>query len=217
MLKLLSKPATTAPMPTSMLAETSPTYAALEAKIAALVVEETALRAEDRELAVQIFKLGGGHPLKSREHQSNVVAELGALAPPVTSPDMTRRRAIHQRLEVIEESIHLARAALSDERIRASAVICERVAGDHAALVTGICQALIELHRAAAKYVKFADNLNADRIAWSGLGASFLVLDPKDHPVGFPNQNNPISRYLREAVRLGHFPLADVPEELRYA
>lgn len=222
MLNISRKSKTPSPeaAPTGLLAETSETYAALEAKLAELVAKQAALQAEDSTLARQIFDNRGLRPESAPAHQQGVRDALGAfadLAAPVESPRLHRRRQIHEKLAALGDAIYVARAALSEERLRASAVICDRVADDHRERVAGICRALIALYRVSAEYCAFADALNSQRIAWSALNPSFLTLDPREPPIGYRGPNNQIARYLRQAVEAGHFPANEVPGELTYA
>ena len=141
--------------------------------------------------------------------QQRVAAILGdEIAPGIDLParlhDLSKRRG-----DLEAARAELARR-LSDERARASRLVCDQVAEHHKRLVRNICQKFIALHAANVAYALLADDLNAQDIMWT------FLRPMAPHWLGGPRDNQGrVAQYLREAAEFGFISRDDIPKELR--
>lgn len=125
-----------------------------------------------------------------------------------------RHRPVHeidQDIAAVDAAIEQLRQDTIPEVMKASAVIRERVAPRHAALVQDMAQKMLALRQSFADYLDLANELNAKGVAWSALRPMHISwLGEPDH------RYSPVACWLREAATYGFIDREEIPEGLRH-
>lgn len=194
-------------MPPS-LRSVSPHYGALIDQYTALATERADLEREALDLSNQIA--AGGNDSVDGTIEGRVAAVLDGTPAADFVSERKRYADVLQRVSDITAALPVLKQRIENERIAASAVIREMVAGEHRRLVGNICSRLIELHEANAAYHALADALNSEGVAWSALTPM--------HPrfLGSPlDSHGSLGSYLREAVDFGYLDAPNIPPTLK--
>ncbi|RWC17047.1 MAG: hypothetical protein EOS51_18125 [Mesorhizobium sp.] len=190
----------------------SPQYAELVSKRAMLLAEGLELFRRSMAVAEEL------RGTREKSWQPNVTEKAIRVAdllgeprpePPRDVAAMTTLEDIESRQRDIDEAVAELDRRIADERMKASAAIREKIAPQYRGLVTDICDRLIELHHAVARYEQFTDNLNARGIAWSGLLAMPCRF------AGAQDRSSEVARYLREAADYKFIKSSKIPGAIR--
>lgn len=118
---------------------------------------------------------------------------------------------VHRDILAIDDALEQLRVDAATATVEASAIIRERVAPRHTALVQDMVQHMLALRQSFADYLDFARELNDRGIAWSALRPM--------HPswLGEPDYRySPVAVWLREAATYGFISREEIPEGLRH-
>ncbi|MBB4257294.1 hypothetical protein [Bradyrhizobium sp. CIR3A] len=188
------------------LSEASPQYAKL------LTLRDE-LHAQRRATDGEIVRLVGA--LRSAPkalHRAKIAQLLGDQEPEseASAPSRERLNELRQHLSAIDEAISLNDTRIAQERIKASAVVCDQVQDEHRRRVRDICFRLIDLRETMLSYSQLVDTFNDEDIAWSRLSPSQLLAlgNPRD-------RQSEVALYLRAAVKSGFLVQNEVPEAIR--
>lgn len=210
-LKLLKNNSTDLPTPKDV----SPKFVELRQKEASISSEIEALRQRQRALA---DAAGEAMYAAKREGGSKAAAEARVARILGRQPvELAPQRDIDKDLQEIDRDIKDRVAALEvlardidTERRAASVVIMQQLGPKYREIISEICEALLQLHHLNRRYEAFADHVNYNGIAWSGV--SGLPLQFLGHP---DDTDSNLARYLREAVEAGFMKSVDLPPEFR--
>ena len=125
-----------------------------------------------------------------------------------------RHRPVHeidQDIQAVGGAIEQLRQQTLPEIMKASAIIREKVAPRHAALVAEMANHMLALRQAFTDYLAFTGELNSKGIAWSALWPM--------HPsfLGEPDYSySPVAQWLREAAEHGFIDREQIPETIRH-
>jgi hypothetical protein len=191
-----------------------PTLAAASPEYARLVERRDELQAEQIALRTEIGDIGRAldEAAPATDRAARAARVIDGNQTGLSVADLRERlRVCHQRAADLDAALEVLTGRISEERMRASAIIRDRIDPQHKALVRTICDRLVALHEASAAYTAFANELNAGGVAWSALRAmpvtSFLG-DPR-------SKEGAVARYLREAVEYGFISPSAIPAKLR--
>ncbi|PVE26436.1 hypothetical protein DC522_01345 [Microvirga sp. KLBC 81] len=191
------------------LEELSPTYAALVKKQREIHNEINQIRAETEAVKNEILEHKANPTVTPQ--QQRVAEILGdEIAPKAGAELPTRLQALTKRRSDLDAAqVELTRR-ISEERGRASRLVCDQVRDHHKQLVKNICEKLLVLHEAHIAYAQFTNALSAEDVAWTALHPMFPSL------LGNPHDNQSrAALYLREAAQNGFISRDDIPKELR--
>ncbi|SFH82446.1 hypothetical protein [Bradyrhizobium sp. cf659] len=188
------------------LSEASPQYAKLLTRRNELQAQRATTDAEIRRLVTALQST-------PRElHRTKIAELLGDQVPHGAEPAPSREQLneLRQHLSAIDEAVSLIETRIAQERIKASAVVCDQVQDEHRRRVRDICFKLIELREAMLAYSQLVDTFNDEDIAWSRLLPSQLLAlgNPRD-------RQSEAALYLRAAVKSGFLDQNEVPEAVR--
>lgn len=188
------------------LSEASPQYAKLVLRKEELHAERAAT---DKEI-VRIAKALRTAPQVL--HRAKIAELLGDQIPGGETPAPSRERLneLRQHIIAIDEALSLIETRITQERIKASAVVCDQVHDEHRRRVRDICFKLIDLREAMLSYSQLADTFNDEDIAWSRLSPMPLLVlgNPRD-------RQSAAALYLREAYKSGFIDQKELPEAIR--
>jgi hypothetical protein len=211
------------------LADVSPRYGALIDRRTELLRRQDERRTErallrDRLSAAQTTARRRAPPDPETVEQAQRVNELlgDLVAPdPVTGPggaiDLSgsdAERFAELGRDIADTELALARleVAIRDERVAASALVCERAKSKFETITGDLVAAAVALHGANVRYTQFAAAINQAGAIWSELRPLDLTLFG---PPTRASRDAKLVRFLINAVEDGHLPPADLPADLR--
>src|SRR5262249_48250477 len=139
------------------------------------------------------------------------IAELiGDRLPDTAIPTRERLAELQQHARALKEAVAVLEGRISQERLAASALVCDQVSEEHRRRAREISLRLLDVREAMLGYVKLVDLLNSEDIAWSHIGpAQVLALgDPHD-------RQSRLALYLRQMAEAGHLDATEIPEAIR--
>lgn len=181
--------------------DVSPRLRELEDQIGAFKARLTELQRE-RVLSFQAWR--EGKPDQATRDAAAILA----------GRTVERHRPVHeidQDIAAIEAAIEQLRQDTIPEAMKASAIIRDRVAPRHTALVKEMGHHMLALRQSFVDYLDFARDLNEKGIAWTALWPM--------HPtfLGEPDYRySPVAQWLREAASHGFIDREEIPEGLRH-
>lgn len=191
----------------------SPQYAELINKRAILLAEAVELAGRSMAVAEELRGLRDKSNNQPEVTEKAIrVAELLGEARPEPPRDvaaMTSLEGIESRQRDIEAAVAELDRRIDTERMKASAAIREKIAPQYRSLVVDICDRLIELHHAVARYEEFTDDLTARGIAWSSLWAMPCRF------AGARDRSSDVARYLKEAADFKFIRSSKIPAAIR--
>ncbi len=118
---------------------------------------------------------------------------------------------LRDRLNVVRRAIEIQESTVTEERLRASREICDRLRPAHHTLVAKIAAHLAALGHALVAEEEFADRLREGDVAFSGLLRRMNI-----PALGDPRERySRIAAWLREAVDYGFIAENEIPVEWR--
>lgn len=179
----------------------------LNPKKLSLGQEKAALLVESKELALAETP---SSDFIDAERERRVAEILGKIPPQPKKTRAGRQLEIAERVRDIDAAVEILNREIEIERNRAAAIVRERVAGQHKALVGDICRALVGAHQANVAYWRLIETLQDDGVSSGSLG------DHRPTFIGAPRDiSSPLALFLKECSRGGLFPAQEIPSELR--
>jgi hypothetical protein len=207
--KASSEPAPVSEGRLPSLSRISPAFAIAEQRHNGLLDRQRALQVERKSL-LEIVVPGADSP--TTDPREDRIARMAGVEPPVRHVGERQRLAeVDQELEDIRHAIDISRPLLMQERIAASRLLCEAIAGRHRELLLELTKHLSAAFTAWQDYTTLLDELRNGQVAYASLRPQ-----TPDFLGRHPNAaDGDLRLWLRDVAKAGFIERAELPEGCR--
>lgn len=143
--------------------------------------------------------------------QDRVAGLAGMVLPPMRQSDSDRLSEMRSEIEDVKQAIAIVAAQEREAWLEASALVCERLAGEHRDVMRALFAKLVEVHGLWTRHEAMLDRLIADNVAMGRLKPrrpDFLGVAPE-------RRDGELAIWMRELVSVGYVAAQELPEAYR--